>query len=802
MAVNVGQIAITLTGNTASFRVAMNDAEARAAQAAGGIKLSLGSLRNAFGAATAGAKSLGAAHTATGAAAAHGVTGTQAASGAIRVLEGNLTNSIRAAENFVGRIPGVSNVLKTIFPVVGGLALVGVFIELGKRAVELYEKIRAVGDAPRKITEAFAEVTGSIRLSNAELAVVNDKLLDAKNKFEGKPKNAIKDAIDEATAAAERLSGQLTKDIALIEKTIADNKVGVLDQILGHSGTADLALTSDDKKNISAVQQRGTAELYAATTATDKYAAANRETIGVINILGAKLGELNAKLAKSKEVQANLKTGQWTNVNNGNDTNLIGGLANGDERIAAEQGQIAALQATITGMRERLQNVQLNADPETHDKEPKAAPQKDVFAQRLAEFRISLAGARAELKALGTDDTYAVAVAKGFERAQRAIEGVNEELKEQKKAPLTQGQGFQLVISAETEALIDRASKATEKFRSDMVAADNEFRRMNESADKANEEKEKALIEIADRTREYSNELKNVSLGPNAKSLAGISAITDPDPVKGDAKKIEALEKYKLEIAQTVDQINRQTQATRNLIAVEGLGIDAKRTATAKTIASSGKSPDVIAAEQASNNAQNDLADKTQLRGQYGSASNGAKQVFQDMANNAQTAAQIVHTSLGGAFDSLNDAMSRLISGQKVSWDSFFRGLAAQLAKVALTQGFAEIGSLVTGASGGGGIGGFIGKLFGGGKAAGGEVTGGTTYMVGENGPEMFTAPGGGGSITPNNKLGGASYYIDARGSDSAAVEQRVNRSLAAVHGSAVRSSVQVAQELDRRRVK
>jgi len=43
---------------------------------------------------------------------------------------------------------------------------------------------------------------------------------------------------------------------------------------------------------------------------------------------------------------------------------------------------------------------------------------------------------------------------------------------------------------------------------------------------------------------------------------------------------------------------------------------------------------------------------------------------------------------------------------------------------------------------------------FGGQKAAGGPVASGTTYMVGERGPELFT-PNRSGSIIPNDELGG-----------------------------------------------
>jgi hypothetical protein len=51
-------------------------------------------------------------------------------------------------------------------------------------------------------------------------------------------------------------------------------------------------------------------------------------------------------------------------------------------------------------------------------------------------------------------------------------------------------------------------------------------------------------------------------------------------------------------------------------------------------------------------------------------------------------------------------------------------------------------------------IGGALESAFGGGKAAGGPVMGGTSYLVGERGAEIFT-PSSSGFITPNNRLGG-----------------------------------------------
>ncbi len=58
------------------------------------------------------------------------------------------------------------------------------------------------------------------------------------------------------------------------------------------------------------------------------------------------------------------------------------------------------------------------------------------------------------------------------------------------------------------------------------------------------------------------------------------------------------------------------------------------------------------------------------------------------------------------------------------------------------------------------GISGAIDNIFGGGRATGGPVSGGTTYLVGEKGPELFT-PGSSGNIIPNNRLGGGGGTIN-----------------------------------------
>jgi hypothetical protein len=83
-------------------------------------------------------------------------------------------------------------------------------------------------------------------------------------------------------------------------------------------------------------------------------------------------------------------------------------------------------------------------------------------------------------------------------------------------------------------------------------------------------------------------------------------------------------------------------------------------------------------------------------------------------------------------------------------------------AVAALIRGFETI--IGFGARIGGAVGGAIGALgFGGGRAMGGPVSGGTAYMVGERGPELFV-PKGSGTIVPNGVGRGATINLTVNG--------------------------------------
>ena len=111
-------------------------------------------------------------------------------------------------------------------------------------------------------------------------------------------------------------------------------------------------------------------------------------------------------------------------------------------------------------------------------------------------------------------------------------------------------------------------------------------------------------------------------------------------------------------------------------------------------------------------------------------------------------------------FDPFKGGLSGMLKG----FITTVRQMIAQAASAAiLKQFFGWMSNL------GGGFG-TIGTalLAGMGKAIGGPVMNNRAYMVGERGPEMFV-PSSGGSIVPNNKMGGGMtiapvYNVDARG--------------------------------------
>jgi hypothetical protein len=125
----------------------------------------------------------------------------------------------------------------------------------------------------------------------------------------------------------------------------------------------------------------------------------------------------------------------------------------------------------------------------------------------------------------------------------------------------------------------------------------------------------------------------------------------------------------------------------------------------------------------------------------------------------------------GGAMDriksSFETAFVSFVTGAASARDAI-RSLLQDLARLLAQSAFRSLfGRLFSG-------GGFFGSLFGGARADGGPVTGGKTYLVGERGPELFTAPHS-GAIIPNHAMGGSARGGEARVHVTVSVDQNGN---------------------------
>jgi hypothetical protein len=126
-------------------------------------------------------------------------------------------------------------------------------------------------------------------------------------------------------------------------------------------------------------------------------------------------------------------------------------------------------------------------------------------------------------------------------------------------------------------------------------------------------------------------------------------------------------------------------------------------------------------------------------------------------ATNAATQAQNIFSTVTKGIE---DAFVNFAKTGKLSVKDLFKSIAETILR-------SQIQSLLlrTFGGGGGGGGSFLGNLFsaflGGGRAAGGPVSAGRAYTVGESGPETFV-PTGAGSIVPGGGATSVTYNINA----------------------------------------
>jgi hypothetical protein len=175
-----------------------------------------------------------------------------------------------------------------------------------------------------------------------------------------------------------------------------------------------------------------------------------------------------------------------------------------------------------------------------------------------------------------------------------------------------------------------------------------------------------------------------------------------------------------------------------------------------------------------------------------------------------------IQGSQGGkfVFDELNkgiqgveDGIAKLAVTGRANFGKLLEGMTEDLVKFAEQQTLKLLLGMLGNSDFFGALGGGMlfgsGGAFGGGRAGGGDVMPGTTYLVGENGPEYLTMGRNMGAISPNGGGGGDTHIhnYDLRGASVEAVE-RLQRMLPEVENRAAYRGYLLSIEAGKRTTK
>jgi len=145
----------------------------------------------------------------------------------------------------------------------------------------------------------------------------------------------------------------------------------------------------------------------------------------------------------------------------------------------------------------------------------------------------------------------------------------------------------------------------------------------------------------------------------------------------------------------------------------------------------------------------------------------GWKKAFAAYTDNATNAAKLGEEAFVSVTSNMEQALDTFVSTGKLKFGDLARSIIADLIKIQMraqiTSMFGSLGKIFGFMGGGGGGSGMFtgstgeigGSIHIGTRAGGGDVMGGSPYLVGEQGPELII-PRNNGTVIPNNQLGSA----------------------------------------------
>jgi phage-related minor tail protein len=147
-----------------------------------------------------------------------------------------------------------------------------------------------------------------------------------------------------------------------------------------------------------------------------------------------------------------------------------------------------------------------------------------------------------------------------------------------------------------------------------------------------------------------------------------------------------------------------------------------------------------------------------QIKAAQGSALDGAKAGIATFMASTESLGTMISNNVNKGLQGVSEGFAQMVATGKADWQSLEQTMEAEMMKFAmsniLTSVLKSLGGLLSNSSNGflSGIGDMLKPTP---HVLGGDVTPGKTYLVGEQGPELFSTGLSGGSITPNGAFGG-----------------------------------------------
>lgn len=308
--------------------------------------------------ATSAVNNMAAAETQETAVLRNSISARQAGSVELKIFEGNMQGSTRAASAFLSTLPGVGAALQAAFSVFGAIAFAEVIVDIGEK---LYTAFDIGGQRARKTAEEITSVQLALEHSTTSLDVQIDKLAQEEAKLEHKPFNGMKLVLDEAAESADRLEEKLKATADTFQKTIAGMS-GSLPQLLSGSSQTGYEQT---------MLQEHAKWIGQAKNNQDQY----NEAVSYGNSLQVRLAELKKMQADSDSAASE---GNGT-INYQNEINAVNAM------IGQQQREQAEIKATIA------LNVQQAATQNARDHHTAKGPDPQIERLRLLEEALNKA---------------------------------------------------------------------------------------------------------------------------------------------------------------------------------------------------------------------------------------------------------------------------------------------------------------------------------------------------------------------------------------------------------------------------